>query len=46
LKQIALIDAAPLDAVGRLAADSPQLRKNHNFHASAAEPCNRLPDST
>jgi cupin fold WbuC family metalloprotein len=40
--EIALIDTALLDAVSRLAADSPRLRRNRNFHANAAEPCNRL----
>jgi cupin fold WbuC family metalloprotein len=42
LKQIALIDAALLETASRLAAGSPRLRRNHNFHASSAEPCNRL----
>jgi cupin fold WbuC family metalloprotein len=42
VKQIALIDAALLDALSRLAAAAPRLRQNHNFHSSAAEPCNRL----
>ena len=45
MKTIALIDAALLEAASRLAAGSPRLRRNYNFHASGAEPCNRLPDS-
>lgn len=42
MKRIALIDAALLDAASRLAAGSPRLRRNHNFHASDADACNRL----
>ncbi len=42
MKAIALIDAALLDATSKMAAASPRLRRNHNFHASDAEPCNRL----
>jgi cupin fold WbuC family metalloprotein len=42
VKTIALIDAALLEATSRLAAGSPRLRKNYNFHASDAETCNRL----
>jgi cupin fold WbuC family metalloprotein len=42
MKRIALIDAALLERVTRLAAGSPRLRKNHNFHVSEAERCGRL----
>ena len=42
MNRIALIDVALLEAASRLAAGSPRLRKNYNFHASSAEPCNRL----
>lgn len=42
MKRIALIDAALLDAASRLAAGAPRLRRNHNFHASDADACNRL----
>ena len=42
MRRIEPIDAALLDAASRRASDSPRLRKNHNFHASDAEPCNRL----
>jgi cupin fold WbuC family metalloprotein len=42
LNRIALIDVALLEAASRLAAGSPRLRKNYNFHASDADPCNRL----
>ena len=42
MNRIALIDTGLLDAASRQAADSPRLRKNYNFHASSAEPCNRL----
>ena len=42
MNRIALIDVALLAATSRLAAGSPRLRKNYNFHASDAEPCNRL----
>lgn len=42
MKRIALIDAALLDAASRLAAGSPRLRRNHNFHAGDADACNRL----
>ena len=36
------IDQALLDRVLREAAESPRLRKNFNFHDSAAHPCQRL----
>ncbi len=42
MNRIALIDVALLDAASRLAAASPRLRRNHNFHAGDAHPCNRL----
>jgi len=42
VRRIEKIDAALLDSASRRAADSPRLRKNHNFHASDTEPCNRL----
>ena len=42
MKQIALIDAALLDAVTSSAAATPRLRKNHNFHTSEADACGRL----
>jgi cupin fold WbuC family metalloprotein len=42
MKRIALIDVSLIEAASRQAAGSPRLRKNYNFHASDAEPCNRL----
>ena len=42
MNRIELIDVALLEAASRLAAASPRLRKNYNFHASGDEPCNRL----
>ena len=42
MRRIEPIDAALLDVASRRAADSPRLRRNHNFHASETEPCNRL----
>ena len=42
MNRIALIDVALLEAASRLAAGSPRLRKNYNFHARDADPCNRL----
>ena len=42
MKGIEPIDMALLEKVSRLAAASPRLRRNHNFHASEADGCNRL----
>ena len=42
MKGIEPIDMALLENVSRLAAASPRLRGNHNFHASEADGCNRL----
>jgi len=42
VKRIERIDAALLDGASRRAEVSPRLRRNHNFHASDTEPCNRL----
>ena len=39
---IDIIDLALLDNVSSEAKKSPRLRKNHNFHKSLKEPCNRL----
>ena len=39
---VQLIDSRLLHDVAAAAAASPRGRKNHNFHASAEEPCNRL----
>jgi cupin fold WbuC family metalloprotein len=39
---IDIIDLALLDNVSLEARKSPRLRKNHNFHRSLEEPCNRL----
>ena len=42
MKRIELIDVALLERASRQAADSPRLRRNHNFHMSEADTCNRL----
>ena len=42
MNRIVRIDVALLEAASRQAAESPRLRKNHNFHASDDHPCNRL----
>jgi cupin fold WbuC family metalloprotein len=36
------IDVALLDRLSAAARSSPRGRRNHNFHASEADPCNRL----
>jgi cupin fold WbuC family metalloprotein len=42
MNSITLIDANLLDATSARARGSVRLRMNHNFHASEAEPANRL----
>ena len=42
MKPITLIDAALLDATTGRARTSARRRMNHNFHASDADPANRL----
>lgn len=37
-----VIDRRLLDAASEAARASPRKRRNHNFHASEADPCNRL----